>query len=110
MQTPVWRSRYFLAFYVGLILGLFGAAQQAVQILSRIYPDWGTVAGAFLIGLALFVNVLPHPDQIVHPPPQVNVESAPNMTLNTESPAPEPPPAPIPGDRPAVRKGPRALN
>jgi hypothetical protein len=88
----MWKSKYALAFYVGVILGVFGAAQQAVQILAKSHPEYAAVAGAFLIGVALFVDILPRPNQIVQP--AVQADTVQNMTVNTE-------PAP-PADRPAI--------
>jgi hypothetical protein len=60
--------------------------------------------------VALVVDTVLH-DWVARMAINNTVQNAPNMTLNTEAPqpAPEPPPAPIPDDRPAVRKGPRAL-
>jgi hypothetical protein len=88
----MWKSKYALAFYVGVILGVFGAAQQAVQILAKSHPEYAAVAGAFLIGVALFVDILPRPNQIVQP--AVQADTVQHMTVNTD-------PAP-PDDRPAT--------
>jgi hypothetical protein len=97
----MWKSKYALAFYVGVILGVFGAAQQAVQILAKTHPEYAAVAGAFLIGVALFVDILPRPNQIVQP-----IVSTENVeTVNVQPPAPADPP---PDDRPAVRTLPRS--
>jgi hypothetical protein len=99
---PWYKSKYFLAFIVALIVGLFGAAQQFVVEIATTYPAEARIAGALLIGLALFVEILPKPSQIVQP-----IVSTENVeTVNVQQPAPIDIP---PDDRPAVATKPRAV-
>lgn len=85
-------SKYALAFYVGVILGLFGAAQQFIVEIAAQHPAEARIGGAFLIGVALFVEILPKPSQIINQPPAtMNIEKAETVTQNIPAPADPPP-------------------
>lgn len=105
---PWYQSKYAKAAAVATATGLVTALIVWLGIFDdpTIAPKTAVkiVGLSFMAPFATLIRFLPSFQDIFGPAPQVSVQNAPNMTLNTEA----PPPAP-PSDRPAIGKGPRAL-
>jgi hypothetical protein len=72
-----------------LVVALLSAGVLACQLYADTWPKPTAIVALALI---VFASIMRLPISSVAPAPQVNIESAPNMTQNVAAPADAPPP------------------